>query len=121
MQASVSDIVLFRKCPKAWQHAQKFSAQPSSTSALTIGSDIHKEFQHHFENTGIADDYKYLSFEMRKQIDDELLRRKLNRFAVEPAVLAELKGHNITCRPDVIFSAKSNPYAPVPRPNQVRQ
>lgn len=97
MRASVSDILLFRKCPQAWVHSRKWSSIASP--AMARGTHIHAQIASLLEH-GKCDDTSVL---MHAGDIIHGLRSRYNIIAVEHPFQFDLRGHTILTRPDAIL------------------
>lgn len=114
MQTTVSDILLFQKCPYAWHAKEIFRRQPRvKPKALALGTDIHKSFQTILEECRDKQVVNYASFFATDPFFKQLPESDIANFTtwlkatkvvhVEKAMQVDIGGHTIFCRPDAII------------------
>lgn len=106
MRSTVSDILLFRKCPRAWWYSQKYV--PRLVAApLERGNAVHGEVKDFLSvylgssPTGDLGQSKLLPAKIRKEIKEAFEKYRI--IAIEKGFEFDFRGHTILGRPDGVL------------------
>jgi len=103
VRASISDVLMFRKCPRLWQLAQKWDPANKSI-ALQAGTEIHKNFEYFFRGGAAPPSISNaIGFEGLRQF------MEFNKMIeVESSYELDFRGHTVLCRPDAVSEFKTD-------------
>lgn len=101
MRASISDVLLFRKCPRAWFYSTL--VEPATAApALERGTEVHKKV------ADLLSGGPALVSTLEADIQEELLNfcEDFSILGIETGIEYDFRGHTVLCRPDGVLKNK---------------
>jgi hypothetical protein len=108
LRTTVSDILLFQKCPYAWYIKNVNKREPITKSkALEHGLNVHGDFERFLKEGEVkVPSLNVLASSELKKVLDVFLEYDIT--AVEQPITVEISGHTIDGRPDGVLRHKVN-------------
>jgi hypothetical protein len=106
VRASISDVLLYRKCPRAWQYSNDWAVP--STPAMIKGTYIHSSVERYMKEVSEPDE-SHLTDLMKRELDN--VKASYLSLEIEAAHEIDFRGHTLLARPDGVLIKDSKLYS----------